>query len=98
MIFGSWVLLIAGSAAASSPKVVKIQSKDLDDVEKEVGKSAEEMTEEELKDGMKKLGIKEGELTSEDRRMINAEVKFCPECGSSLEPDFAFCPYCGHKE
>jgi len=98
MIFGSWVLLIAASAAASRPTVVKIQSKDLDNVEKEVGKSAEEMTEEELKSGMKKLGIQEGNLTSKDRKMINTEVKFCPECGSSLELNYAFCPHCGHKE
>ncbi|MFX0068727.1 MAG: zinc-ribbon domain-containing protein [Candidatus Hodarchaeota archaeon] len=98
MIFGSWILLIAAGAAASRPTVVKIQSKDLDIVEKEVGKSAEEMTEEELKGGMKKLGIQEGKLTSEDRRVINIEVKFCPECGSSLELDYVFCPYCGHKE
>ncbi|MFX1487388.1 MAG: zinc ribbon domain-containing protein [Promethearchaeota archaeon] len=97
MIFGSWILLIAAGAAAMRPTVVKIQSKDLEKVEKETGKSAEEMTQEELRGGMKKLGIQEGKLTSKDRQLIDAEVRFCPECGSSIEMNCEFCPYCGQQ-
>ncbi|MGQ4834467.1 MAG: zinc-ribbon domain-containing protein [Candidatus Asgardarchaeia archaeon] len=27
----------------------------------------------------------------------NTEVRYCPNCGSRIDSNFAYCPYCGYK-
>jgi hypothetical protein len=94
----SVVLLIGGSYA-----IYKLTQNDIQRIERETGKSAENMTEGELKAAMKKLGIQKLELTPEDKAEINkvgneAETKrFCTYCGAQLESDAKFCSSCGQN-
>ena len=62
MLFRSFILL----ALAGSHHRHKFHSDDLDRIERYYNKPAEDLTEEELKDAMKKLGIKKLELTEEE--------------------------------
>ena len=59
------ILLIGGTAAA-----MKLSQRDIRRIEKDTGKSADGLTEEELLAAMKKLGIKKLELTDEDEAAI----------------------------
>ena len=62
MLFGSFILL----ALAGSHHKHKFHSDDLDRIERHYNKPAEDLTEEELLEAMKKLGIKKLELTEEE--------------------------------
>jgi hypothetical protein len=92
--------MIGGSYA-----VYKLTQHDLNRIEQETGKSAENMTEEELKIAMKNLGIKKMELTADDEIQIdkitaedNSDTsKFCTYCGAPLEFNARFCPKCGQQ-
>lgn len=68
MVRGGSVLLMVGGATAA----YKYSQKDVEAIEKHTKKSAEEMTEEELLAAMKKLGIKNIELTDEDEDAVDA--------------------------
>jgi hypothetical protein len=67
LIVGSAVILCIGGAAAA----IKLNKKDVEKIEKQTGKKAEEMSEEELKAAMKELGIQSMELTEEDELVID---------------------------
>jgi NACalpha-BTF3-like transcription factor len=62
-------LLVAGGTAAA----VKMSKKDADRIEQSTGVPPEEMTEEELTQAMRDLGIQSIELTEEDQAHIQKE-------------------------
>jgi len=101
LILGSSVLLMIGGSYA----VYKLTQHDVERIEQETGKSAENMTEEELKTAMRNLGIQKMELTPDDGihidRVANeAETetkKFCTYCGAQLDSNAHFCSSCGQK-
>jgi len=67
MLFGSFILL----ALSGSHHKHKFHSDDLDRIEKHYNKPVEDLTEEELIDAMKKLGIKKLELTEEENNYLD---------------------------
>lgn len=101
MIFGTSVLLMIGGSYA----VYKLNQRDIERIEQETGKSAENMTEEELKTAMRKLGIQKMELTPDDAIHIERAAnetetdtkKFCIYCGAQLDSNAKFCPSCGQQ-
>jgi len=100
LIGNVWRRILIGSmvvvAISGSSKVIKLRSEDLDKIEEETGTTVEDMTEDELIDAMKKMGIKEQKLSSKDKEKVVEEIEFCSNCESSIEPEEDFCPYCGH--
>lgn len=103
IVVGSTVLLcLAGSTAA-----YKFRKEDLQKIETSAGKSAESMTEEELKAQMKKLGINKIELNSEDQQKVDQSDEQdgnfeeatgeCPNCGEDFFAGARFCEKCGQK-
>jgi hypothetical protein len=66
-MFGTTAILLLGGTAAA----VKLQHKDIERIEKDTAKSADDLTETELLAAMKKLGIQKLELTDEDQAAIN---------------------------
>ena len=101
LILGTSVLLMIGGSYA----VYKLTQHDIERIEQETGKSAENMTQEELKTTMRRLGIQKMELTPDDaihiERVANeAESsikKFCVYCGAQLDSSAKFCSSCGQK-
>lgn len=99
LIFGTSVILLIGGSYG----VYKLTQNDIQRIEQETGKSAENMTEAELKAAIKRLGIKKLEITPEDEMEINkvgGEVetkRFCQYCGAQLDSNAKFCPSCGQK-
>jgi len=99
LIFGTSVILLIGGSYA----IYKLTQNDMQRIEQETGKSAENMTEDELKKTMKKLGIQKLELTPEEEAEISkagneAESKrFCMYCGAQIDSNASFCPSCGQK-
>ncbi|MFX1453119.1 MAG: hypothetical protein ACFFCM_19950, partial [Promethearchaeota archaeon] len=79
LILGTSVLLMIGGSYA----VYKLTKNDIERIEQNTGKSAENLTEEELKTSMKNLGIQKMEITAEDERHIERiandmkGTKFC---------------------
>jgi len=90
--------MIGGSYA-----VYKLTQHDLERIEQNTGKSAENMTEEELKVAMRNLNIQKMELTPDNEIQINRIAnedetrKFCIYCGAKLESNAKFCSECGQK-
>jgi hypothetical protein len=92
--------MIGGSYA-----VYKLSQRDMDRIEQETGKSAENLTEEELKSAMRNLGIQRMELTSDDEIHINKvaseeeniKKNFCSYCGAQLDTNAKYCPACGQE-
>ena len=100
LIGSVWRRVLIGSmvvVAISGSKTITLFSEDLDKIEEEIGKTVEDMIEDELLDAMKKMGIKEQELTPEHKTKIKEEIDYCTNCESSIEPGEEYCPYCGHK-
>ncbi len=101
LILGSSVLLMIGGSYA----VYKLTQHDIERIEQETGKSAENMTEEELTAAMRNLNIRKMEITPDDAIQIERvanEVetdtkKFCIYCGAQLDSNAHFCPNCGQK-
>lgn len=101
LILGTSVLLMIGGSYA----VYKLTQHDIERIEQERGKSAENMTEEELKTTMRKLGIQKMEITQDDAIHIerianeteNQTKNFCMYCGAQLDSTAKFCPSCGQK-
>lgn len=60
MVFGSATLIVMGAA------IYKLLSSDVKKIEVEAKKPAEELTEAELREAMRKLGIQKLELTKEE--------------------------------
>jgi ribosomal protein L40E len=101
LILGTSVLLMIGGSYV----VYKLAQHDLERIEQETGKSAENLTEEELKTAIRRLGIQRMELTPDDaihieRATNEAETdkkKFCMYCGAQLDSSAKFCSSCGQK-
>ena len=66
LLLGNAVILFAGS------QIVKLNRSDVERIEEAAGKTAEDLSEDELLAAMKKLGIHRLELTSEDEDAIDA--------------------------
>ena len=66
LVFRTGVLLLIGGTAAA----IKLSQRDVQRVEVHTSKSAEDLSESELLDAMKKLGIQKLELTAEDEAAI----------------------------
>ncbi len=64
LLFGAFVILVAGGVA------YKIHQDDVRRIEQATGKKAENLTEAELKEQMRKLGISKLELTDEEQRQV----------------------------
>jgi hypothetical protein len=71
LLVGGMVLLGVGAAAAYG--AVKISQKDKDRIEERSGESVEDMSEEELVQAMKDLGIESIELSEEDKAALAAQ-------------------------
>ena len=101
LILGSSVLLMIGGSYA----VYKLTQHDIERIEQETGKSAENMTEDELKTAMRNLNIQKIEITPDDalhiERFANEKAietkRFCVYCGTQLNVNAKFCPSCGQK-
>jgi ribosomal protein L40E len=77
----------------------KLHMDDVRRIEMETGKSPQNLTEDDLKAAMRKLGIQKLEITPEDNEAIANHEKergpFCTYCGAKLAPDAVFCSNCG---
>ena len=71
MLVGGMVLLAVGGAVAYG--AVKLSQKDSQRIEEHTGESVEELTEEELVQAMKDLGIESIELSDEDKAALAAQ-------------------------
>jgi hypothetical protein len=69
MVVGGMVLLAAGGTAAA----IKMSQKDADRIEAHTGASVEELTEEELVQAMRDLGIQSIELDENDQAVIASQ-------------------------
>jgi hypothetical protein len=69
MVVGGMVLLAAGGTAAA----IKMSQKDADRIEAHTGASVEELTEEELVQAMRDLGIQSIELDENDQAIVASE-------------------------
>lgn len=99
LILGTSIILLIGGSYG----IYKLTQNDVKRIEQETGKSAENMTEAELKAAMKRLDIQKLEITPKDEMEINkvgGEVetkRFCQYCGAQLDSSAKFCPSCGQK-
>jgi hypothetical protein len=92
--------MIGGSYA-----VYKLTQHDIERIEQETGKPAENLTEEELKNAMRNLNIRKMELTPDDAIQIEHAAnetateakKFCLYCGAQLGSKANYCTNCGQK-
>lgn len=71
ILVGGAVVLMIGGAYSS----YKLSKQDVGQIEEHTGKSAEDLTEEELEKAMNDLGIQDQELTAEDEAAIEAEAE-----------------------
>lgn len=67
LIIGGMVVLAVGGTAAA----YKFSQRDVERIEQDTGKKAEELTEEELKAAMQRLGIQSLELTEADEEALD---------------------------
>jgi hypothetical protein len=74
IVVGGMVLLAAGGTAAA----VKMSQKDAQKIEQQTGVPPEQMTEEELTQAMKQLGIKSIELDDNDKAVIAQQTGAAP--------------------
>jgi hypothetical protein len=92
--------MIGGSYA-----VYKLTQQDIERIEQDTGKNAEDITEEELKAAMRNLNIQKMELTPDDSIQIERAAnetaietkRFCVYCGAQLNTNAKFCTSCGQK-
>jgi hypothetical protein len=99
-VIGPAVVFATAAGGAATASTVKMSSADAQKVESTTGKPAEELTEEELKAAMKRLGINKLELTPEEQKQVaspvQAEGEFeCSECHAMVTATQKFCPSCG---
>jgi hypothetical protein len=102
LLLGTSVILLIGGSYG----IYKLSQRDFQKIEEETKKSANDLTEEELKAVMRKLGIQKLELTPEEEATIDEvdaegstqDIKvYCTYCGSKLDRDSKFCQSCGQK-
>lgn len=90
MVVGGMVLLAAAGTAAA----VKLTQKDADRIEAHTGASVEELTEEELAQAMRDLGIQSIELDENDQAVISSQSDLPTPTfgeaggGAQEEPDY----------
>ena len=88
------ILLIGGTAIA-----IKLLQNDIDRIEEDTGKSADDLTEEELLAAMKKLGIQKLELDGEDEDAIaEAEEEQSDGRVGNDDPEHVLQTRSGHAE
>lgn len=91
----AFIILFFGALA------YKLHRDDVRRIEKEVGKPAKDLTEEELKAAMKKLDIQKIELNQEDEEAIasfeSEKGPFCIYCGAKVYPKAVYCHNCGNQ-
>ena len=79
----------------------KLYDDDVGRIERETGKPARDLSEEELVAAMKRLGIQKLELTQEDTGAISKstmrEARYCIYCGNELSSEAVYCERCGRK-
>jgi ribosomal protein L40E len=89
----TFVLLFFGTM------MYKLRVDDLRRIEMETGKSAQNLTEEDLKAAMRRLGIQNLEITPEDNEAVTTHERekgpFCTYCGAKLAPNAVYCSNCG---
>jgi Zn finger protein HypA/HybF involved in hydrogenase expression len=100
VIIGPAIVFAAAAGGAPPASAVKLSSADVQKVESSTGKPVEELTEEDLKVAMKRLGIQKLELTAEEQRQVTIpaqpEGEFeCSECHATVTTTQKFCPSCG---
>jgi hypothetical protein len=100
VMVGPAVVYAAAAGGAASVSPVKMSSADAQKIESIAGKPVEELTEEDLKAAMKRLGIQKIELTAEEQKQVSspaqAEGDFeCSECHAAVTETQKFCPSCG---
>lgn len=82
IVVGGMVLLAAGGTAAA----VKMSQKDAQKIEQQTGVPPEQMTEEELTQAMKQLGIKSIELDDNDKAVIAQQTGAAPPAPQTPQP------------
>ncbi|MEX2684532.1 MAG: zinc-ribbon domain-containing protein [Candidatus Sigynarchaeota archaeon] len=100
VVVGPAIIFAAAAAGAAAGSAVKMSSADVQKVESSTGKPIEELTEEDLKAAMNRLGIKKLELTPDEQKQVaspsQAEGEFeCSECHAVVTATQKFCPGCG---
>ncbi len=93
-LMGGFMILLYESLA------YKLRREDVRNIEHEVGKPVRELTEDELVAAMKRKGIQQHEVTSEDREVMArswTKARYCRYCGTRLASDGGYCPQCGHQ-
>nr|MDO8085116.1 zinc ribbon domain-containing protein [Candidatus Sigynarchaeum springense] len=100
VVVGPAIVFAAAAGGAAAGSTVKMSSSDAQKVESSTGKPVEELTEEDLKAAMNRLGIKKLELTPEEQKQAasppQAEGEFeCSECHAAVTATQKFCPSCG---
>jgi hypothetical protein len=97
-VVGGMVLLAAGGTAAA----IKLTQKDAQRIEQHTGASVEELTEEELVEAMRQLGIKSIELDDNDRATIADEHDYsldnAPRPAPEAPPPAAAAPVAAEPE
>lgn len=94
LLMGSFMLLLYESIA------YKLHRNDVRIIERETGKPAKDLTEDELVAAMKKHGIQKHAVTQEDRETIansRTKARYCVYCGARLASDGVYCSQCGQQ-
>jgi len=103
LIGGAVLLAIAGTHRA-----VKLREEDARRLESHYGRPVEELSEEEINQGMQYYNIQPLTIDDDDRQRIYQEDekeegltsqghKYCMYCGALLEKNANFCSSCGEK-
>jgi hypothetical protein len=98
ILVGGMVLLAVGGTAAA----IKLTQKDAQRIEEHAGASVEELTEEELVEAMRQLGIKSIELDDNDRAMVADQQDYslddAPRPAPEAPPPAAAAPVAAEPE
>jgi hypothetical protein len=86
IVVGGMVLLAAGGTAAA----IKLSQRDADRIEAHTGASVEELTEEELVQAMRDLGIQSIELDENDRAIITEQERQAPAPATPAAPQESY--------
>jgi hypothetical protein len=104
-------LLIGGAillALRGTHRAVKLQQRDVHRLEDHYGRPVEELSEDEVDQGMQRLGIREMDMDEQDRAKVYQADKddddfdtdtmnYCMYCGAVLKQNTNYCPSCGAK-
>ncbi|MFX0090635.1 MAG: zinc ribbon domain-containing protein [Candidatus Hodarchaeota archaeon] len=100
LIVGSAVIIVM----VNSTNSYKLYQEDIEKIERDCGRSIEDITETELIEAMNRLGIRRLDLSNQEERIVvNAVEKesrgivkaYCTQCGSVIEKETRFCIQCG---